>query len=118
MGNQSRHWTIDRMMLYFFVNRLYYMNTRKRRNISKTTWTFRQLFQWRSKRTQKRFHRPYHGIFLNSMLYKEPLYEIYTREKKPEKVNIGCSNKKVFPCPKLKKKTYVWRFSDGLFYRM
>jgi hypothetical protein len=92
------------------------MKTRKK---SKDVLTLRKLLAWRfPKRTQKYFHRKYIGSYLNYKNEYAPLYEIYSREIIPEKINIGCCSKKVVPdtFPILKKKqTYVWRISGGLF---
>jgi len=89
--------------------------TRTRKKISKQA--LRQLFRWRTpKPTRKQFRRSYHGTFFNSILYTEPMYEIYTKEQNPEKVNTGCFKKKVVPYPLKKKQSYVWKISGGLFY--
>lgn len=90
------------------------MKTRKK--ISK----IRQLFRRKSpKHTQKYFHRKYHGPFLNSILYTEPIYEIYSKENVSKSNMNLCCYKKVVPLNKLnklkKKQSYVWRISGGLF---
>lgn len=97
------------------------MKTRKKTSKDK----LRKIFHWKSpKRTQKYFHRKYHGTFFNSILYTEPMYEIYSNDTLPERGKPCFYSKKVAPLTTStselknrlqKKQSYVWRISGGLF---